>query len=158
MPDSNYSTGETVRLRMEERYRLQDSPQVFPFRQISRTDRTAADQESDLDRQMKRLEEYAAARGLHAGAETSEIGSGLNGHRRKPISILADCSCRKTWNSRGCSKCCRLSSIQRGWIHKWRIDQCFRRTADVLSVKLKNPLAWRDRKADRAVFWDSPQI
>ena len=51
---------------------------------------SSADQSSDLDRQMDRLRAFAAGRGLVVGRESREIGSGLNGHRKKLIALLRD--------------------------------------------------------------------
>lgn len=48
------------------------------------------DQKADLERQMGRLRQYAAAQGLSIAVEQQEIGSGLNGHRRKLIGLLED--------------------------------------------------------------------
>lgn len=48
------------------------------------------DQMADLDRQMHRLRDFAAAHGLTVGQEVREIGSGLNGHRKRLIRLLAD--------------------------------------------------------------------
>lgn len=47
------------------------------------------EQKDDLARQMERLRLFAASRGL-AVNEATEIGSGLNGHRKKLVSILRD--------------------------------------------------------------------
>jgi len=38
------------------------------------------DQKADLERQVSRLKDFAAASGLRAASITEEIGSGLNGH------------------------------------------------------------------------------
>lgn len=46
------------------------------------------DQKEDLDRQMKRLRDYAAANGLTIDQEVSEMGSGLNGRRPRLDHIL----------------------------------------------------------------------
>jgi len=51
---------------------------------------SSADQKSDLERQMQRLRDYAAAHGLKVVQEVQEIGSGLNGHRKKLLNLLAD--------------------------------------------------------------------
>lgn len=48
------------------------------------------DQKGDLIRQMSRLRDFAAARGLTVAKEVSEIGSGLNGHRKRLTGLLAD--------------------------------------------------------------------
>jgi putative resolvase len=46
------------------------------------------DQKEDLDRQLKRLRDYAAAKGWDILSETKEIGSGLNGKRPKLQKLL----------------------------------------------------------------------
>lgn len=51
---------------------------------------SSSDQRGDLRRQMRRLRDYAAAQGLRVSESIEEIGSGLNGHRRKLVRLLAD--------------------------------------------------------------------
>lgn len=51
---------------------------------------SSADQKEDLARQLGRLRDFAAARGLVVAREVSEIGSGLNGHRAKLLGLLRD--------------------------------------------------------------------
>jgi predicted site-specific integrase-resolvase len=51
---------------------------------------SSSDQKSDLVRQMDRLRMFASARGYADVEAVSEIGSGLNGHRRKLLALLAD--------------------------------------------------------------------
>ena len=48
------------------------------------------DQKEDLKRQMERLRSFAANRGLVISGEVEEIGSALNGKRRKLLGILSD--------------------------------------------------------------------
>jgi predicted site-specific integrase-resolvase len=48
------------------------------------------DQRQDLDRQLARLSHYAAEHNLHVVAAMSEVGSGLNGRRRKLLRLLSD--------------------------------------------------------------------
>jgi predicted site-specific integrase-resolvase len=48
------------------------------------------DQKADLDRQLARLVEYATQNGLVVKGATTEIGSGLNGHRPKLLRLLKD--------------------------------------------------------------------
>lgn len=48
------------------------------------------DQTADLDRQMNRLRDFAASRGFTVAREVSEVGSGLNGHRKKLLALLRD--------------------------------------------------------------------
>ena len=49
---------------------------------------SSSDQKEDLARQLDRLRNYAAARGLNVVEEITEIGSGLNGKRNKLIKAL----------------------------------------------------------------------
>lgn len=53
---------------------------------------SSSDQKADLDRQMERLRTFAAAKGLTVTHEVKEIGSGLNGRRKKLIKLLTDSS------------------------------------------------------------------
>jgi putative resolvase len=48
------------------------------------------DQRNDLDRQLARLSQYAAERDLHVVESVGEVGSGLNGKRRKLLRLLSD--------------------------------------------------------------------
>lgn len=51
---------------------------------------SSADQKNDLERQMERLKDYAAAQGYHVTHQMSEIGSGLNDRRPKFLKLLTD--------------------------------------------------------------------
>jgi putative resolvase len=51
---------------------------------------SSADQKSDLERQMQRLRDYAAACGYQIAKEVTEIASGLNDSRPKFLKLLAD--------------------------------------------------------------------
>ena len=51
---------------------------------------SSADQKSDLERQVQRLRDYAAARGYQVAKEVTEIASGLNDRRPKFLKLLAD--------------------------------------------------------------------
>lgn len=51
---------------------------------------SSADQKNDLDRQMQRLRDYAAAKGYAVSKEVTEIASGLNDHRPKLAKLLTD--------------------------------------------------------------------
>jgi predicted site-specific integrase-resolvase len=53
---------------------------------------SSSDQKEDLKRQVQRLRDYAATQGFQIAKEVSEIGSGLNGHRKKVLAILQDAS------------------------------------------------------------------
>lgn len=50
---------------------------------------SSSDQKSDLDRQISRLSQFSAANGLVVAEVVSEVGSGLNGHRRKLLKVLS---------------------------------------------------------------------
>lgn len=49
-------------------------------------------QKADLERQLQRLRNYAAAQGHTIAKEITEIGSGLNGKRKKLLQLLKDSS------------------------------------------------------------------
>src|SRR3989441_10086962 len=49
-------------------------------------------QKEDLERQIQRLKDYAAAKGYHVSKEVTEIASGLNDQRPKLEKLLADTS------------------------------------------------------------------
>ena len=51
---------------------------------------SSADQKSDLERQIERLRDYAAAKGYVVSKEVSEVASGLNDHRPKLAKVLSD--------------------------------------------------------------------
>jgi len=51
---------------------------------------SSSDQREDMERQMQRLRDFASANGLHVVKEVAEIGSGLNGKRKKLIKLLGD--------------------------------------------------------------------
>jgi putative resolvase len=48
------------------------------------------DQRADLDRQLARLSQYAAEHGLYVSESVAEVGSGMNGKRRKLLRLLRD--------------------------------------------------------------------
>jgi predicted site-specific integrase-resolvase len=48
------------------------------------------DQRNDLDRQLARLSTYAAEQEFHVVSTVAEVGSGLNGKRRKLLQLLSD--------------------------------------------------------------------
>lgn len=49
---------------------------------------SSADQKNDLDGQVERLRAYATSHGLVVAEVVTEVGSGLNGHRRKLMKVL----------------------------------------------------------------------
>jgi putative resolvase len=51
---------------------------------------SSAEQKADLERQMQRLQDYAAAKGYTVSKEVSEIASGLNEHRPQLAKLLTD--------------------------------------------------------------------
>lgn len=65
---------------------LEDQPRaVALYARVS-----SHDQRSDLDRQLARLSRYAADHNLHVVECVAEVGSGLNGKRRKLLRLLCD--------------------------------------------------------------------
>lgn len=50
----------------------------------------SAGQKSDLERQVQRLRDFAAARGYQVAKEVTEIASGMNDSRPKFLKLLAD--------------------------------------------------------------------
>ena len=73
---------------------------VYPEPPIERTRVTiyarvsSADQKEDLVRQASRLKDYATANGWSVASVVDEVGSGLNGHRKKLLKLLGDTSVR----------------------------------------------------------------
>jgi putative resolvase len=53
---------------------------------------SSADQKEDLERQMQRLKDYAAAKGYRVTKMVSELASGLNDSRPKFLKLLTDAS------------------------------------------------------------------
>ncbi len=51
---------------------------------------SSADQKEDMERQMQRLKDYAAAKGYHVTRTVSELASGLNDSRPKFLKLLTD--------------------------------------------------------------------
>lgn len=51
---------------------------------------SSTDQRSDLERQVQRLRNHAAAREYQVAKEVTEIASGMNDHRPKFLKLLAD--------------------------------------------------------------------
>ena len=51
---------------------------------------SSADQKADLDRQVARITTWAAGQGMAVGKVVTEVGSALNGHRRKFLALLRD--------------------------------------------------------------------
>ena len=49
------------------------------------------DRKANLDRQVLKLLEYANALGMAVSKAVNEIGSGMDGHRRKPLRLLSAC-------------------------------------------------------------------
>ncbi len=51
---------------------------------------SSADQKPDLDRQVARVTEWATGQGVAVDRVVTEVGSALNGHRRKFLALLRD--------------------------------------------------------------------
>jgi predicted site-specific integrase-resolvase len=56
---------------------------------------SSADQKADLDRQMARVTAWATTQGMPVDTVVTEVGSALNGHRRKLLALLRDPSVRR---------------------------------------------------------------
>lgn len=59
--------------------------QVVVYARVS-----SADQRSDLDRQVARVTTWATGQGMSVSRVVTEVGSALNGHRRKFLALLGD--------------------------------------------------------------------
>ena len=67
---------------------------------------SAVDQRCDLDRQVARVTAWATGEGLSVSRVVTEVGSALNGKRRKFLALLRDDSVpslqwRRSWSSTG---------------------------------------------------------
>jgi len=51
---------------------------------------SSSDQKKDLDRQVKRLVEFANSQGYAVNQTVEEVGTGLNGHRKKLMRLLSE--------------------------------------------------------------------
>jgi predicted site-specific integrase-resolvase len=69
---------------------LVDAPEVPPGLVVVYARVSSPDQKPDLDRQIARATEWAGGQGLAVGRVVSEIGSALNGRRRKFLAVLRD--------------------------------------------------------------------
>jgi putative resolvase len=65
----------------------QEAAQVALYARVS-----SADQKEDVERQMPRLKDYAASHGYQVRRTVSELASGLNDNRPKPMKLLTDLS------------------------------------------------------------------
>jgi predicted site-specific integrase-resolvase len=65
-------------------------PAALPDRAVLYARVSSHDQKADAECQMERLWAFAAARRLPVAQEVIEIGSGLNGHRKQLLKLLAD--------------------------------------------------------------------
>jgi predicted site-specific integrase-resolvase len=57
---------------------------------LTKSRASSVDQKNDLERQLKRLKDYAAAHGYQVSCMVSGIGSGLNDRRPKFLKLLTD--------------------------------------------------------------------
>ncbi len=68
-----------------------DAPEPVACERVALYARVSShDQRADLDRQLSRLSQFAAQQNLHVVESVSEVGSGLNGKRRKVLRLLMD--------------------------------------------------------------------
>ena len=70
---------------------LVDAPRESHSQSVALYARVSShDQRADLDRQLARLSMYAAERGFTVVDVVGEVGSGLNGKRKKLLGLLSD--------------------------------------------------------------------
>jgi putative resolvase len=69
---------------------VQEPEQPAPGRTVAYCRVSSADQRDDLDRQAGRVAQECSRRGIALAATVTEIGSGLNGRRRKLHQLLAN--------------------------------------------------------------------
>jgi predicted site-specific integrase-resolvase len=62
---------------------------------------SSADQKADLDRQVARVTAWATAERLPVDKVVTEVGSALNGHRRKFLALLGDPLVQRMWSNIG---------------------------------------------------------
>jgi putative resolvase len=68
-----------------------DAPEPVVCERVALYARVSShDQRADLDRQLARLSQFAAEHNLHVIDSVAEVGSGLNGKRRKVMRLLLD--------------------------------------------------------------------
>jgi len=67
---------------------LVDVPNSFTTKAVLYARVSSTDQRADLDRQVARLVEFAAARSLTVTNVVTDVGSGLNGHRTGLMAVL----------------------------------------------------------------------
>lgn len=80
-PSTQYATGMIV---------VHPPVEKPPSRVILYARVSSHDQKPDLARQLERLRSFAASKGLTVSAEVSDIGSGLNAHRKNLLKLLSD--------------------------------------------------------------------
>jgi predicted site-specific integrase-resolvase len=69
---------------------VHELPSELPPRAALYARVSSHDQKADVERQMERLRNFAAAKGLPVAKEIIEIGSGLNGRRKNLLKLLVD--------------------------------------------------------------------
>lgn len=67
-----------------------DEPAAAPIKTVVYARVSSADQRPDLDRQVARVTTWATSQDYSVDQVVTEIGSALNGHRRKFLSLLRD--------------------------------------------------------------------
>jgi predicted site-specific integrase-resolvase len=66
------------------------SPSAEPGISVVYARVSSADQRADLDRQVARVTTWATSQGIAVDRVVTEVGSALNGHRRKFLALLRD--------------------------------------------------------------------
>ena len=82
LPTEQLATG-TILVTMPEKANKNDNAGLYA--RVS-----SHDQKDDLERQLERIRSFAYAKGFKVVEEVKEIGSGLNGKRKKLLRLLSD--------------------------------------------------------------------
>jgi len=80
---------------------LEATTQASPGRAAVHARVASADQRADLDRQVARVVAWATEHGYSVDQVSTEVGSALNGHRRKFLTLLRERTVTTIWSSTG---------------------------------------------------------
>lgn len=85
LPVPTYRVGRLIMVGEPVTGTVSDAGQVVVYARVS-----SADQKSDLDRQVARVAVWATGQNLSVDRVVTEVGSVLNGHRKKFLALLRD--------------------------------------------------------------------
>ena len=85
LPVPTYRLGRLIMVGEPVTGRAEDAGQVVVYARVS-----SADQKTDLDRQVARVTTWATGQRLSVDRVVTEVGSALNGHRKKFLGLLRD--------------------------------------------------------------------